>query len=335
MLCCHSYAREGTVQRDGIQSMYLVPINSFLSRYFAVIFCMSFMVAMSCPWLGRIPAETMIIALAAQIFCACFKIERADVTSAPVLVALLFYLARFVLLPLAAFFLIADFAGIYSWAVLLFLLLPAASAGPSFTALFNGSVPVALLLTCVSSLLAPFLLPLVFHELGGRELHLDRLAMFRTIALLIFLPVMLYGVVRKVRPVGCWIRENNALLVVPLCTYTGMVAIAKKREFILENLSAVLPLLFIVTATYLALFALTWKALTRLPRKIRLAFSISASLNNITLGVVLAMLHFQSEVVVFMLAANVAWVLGLIPIQYWLSRTKITSNKDLVCSAIK
>lgn len=301
--------------------MKFINIANFLSDHFPLVLLLSFVVGLVIPGLEKIPTHVITILVALQIFCSCFKVELADVRGTRVLPVLAFYIGRFVFLPGLAYIFMTKigFSCTYSAAIFLLLVLPAGVSAPAITGILRGNVSLSLLLVVFSSLLSPFVIPGLFELFVGKSLNIDVQEMFMTMGLLIFLPVLSQLPFRKSNQISCWMKTYHAALVVPMMAGTFVLAIAKQREFLLENWSALLNAFVVSMLIFLFVYGIVWIGFCRTERKYQVAFVLSSGLNNISLGIVLSSLYFDADVAIFMVVANVSWVIAIMPIRWWLT----------------
>lgn len=299
--------------------MKLLNVADFLSKYFPLVLFLSFIVGLAVPGLEKIPTHVITVLVAAQIFCSCFKVEVADMRGTRVWPVLGFYIGRFVFLPVLAF-LFLDKLGVsdtYSAAIFLLLLLPAGVSAPAFTGILGGNVSLALFLVVMSSLLCPFVIPGLFQLLAGKSLNIDGQEMFTTMALLIFLPVLCQLPFRKSKHITGWMKVNQAAFVIPMLAGTVILAIAKQREFLLANWSTCITAFGVSLLIFLSCYGIGWLGSCKAEKKYQVAFILSSGLNNISLGVVLSALYLDADVAIFMVVANVSWVVAIMPIRRW------------------
>jgi predicted Na+-dependent transporter len=116
-----------------------------------------------------------------------------------------------------------------------------------------------------------------------------------------------------------WIRKYNTALVIPMVAGTIVMAIARQREFLFENWDSPIAAFIISLVVFTLFYALAWLSGFRASVRNRIAFTLSSGLNNITLSIVLAMLYFSPDVALFLVVANISWVVVLIPFRRFLA----------------
>lgn len=301
--------------------MNLDTIIDFLSRRLTLILLGSFVIGMSFPGLARVPTHVITVLLTLQVFSSCFKVEIRDVREIRLFSAIAFYLGRYILLPLAVYAILDVLGCSYSYKVSIFLLilLPAGVSTPAFTSILNGNISLSLFLVILSSLLCPFAVPGLFELVAGKRLAIDMMAMFNTLVWLIFLPVIAHLPFRNSKSAVAWFKKNNKALVIPMMAGTFVLAIAHQREFLLRNWQESIIALIVSFVVFLLFYASIWFLGYRASWRNRISYTLSSGLNNISLGVVLALLYLSPDVAVFLVVANISWVVAFIPFRRLLS----------------
>ncbi len=301
--------------------MNLLKISSLFSQRFPIVLLAAIVIGVSVPGLDRVPTHVITLLLALQIFFSCFKVDMGEIRDTHIVSAITFYLGRFVLLPVVVFWVLSFFGCNYDYRVAIFLLsmLPAGVSTPAFTGLLNGSISLALFLVILSSLLCPFVVPVLFELMVGEKLVIDTMAMFNTLVVVVFLPIIAHLPLRKMNHTATWIRKYNAALVVPMVAGTIVIALAKQRQFLFQNWDTPMLSFVVSLVIYLLFYAVVWILSFRTSVRNRIAFTLSSGLNNITLGIVLAMFYFSPDVTVFLVVANVSWVIVLLPFRRFLA----------------
>lgn len=296
-------------------------VTNLLSKHFPFILGISFLIGLVVPGLDQIHTHVITVLVALQIFCSCFKVEAEELRGTNIGGLFGFYCIRFVLMPVVVYFLMDTFIGNESYGVAIFLLflLPAGVSAPAFTGIMGGSVSLALLLVVLSSLLSPFTVPGAFDLLTGKALNIEVVAMFVTMSMLVFLPLICHLPIRKMDRTCQWFRHYHAALVIPMVSGTIILAIAKQRQFLLSNWNTIFAALAVSFLIFLALYAIGWLFTCRAARKYQIAFVLSSGLNNISLGIVLSALYFDADVAIFMVVANISWVIAIVPIRRWMA----------------
>src|SRR5690606_34928254 len=135
-------------------------MNDFAKGNFNLILFLSTVAGFLLPEFGDISGILILTVLSLIIFSSSFKVNfSVQFFKDRAALILSFYLVRFILLPIASFYLILPFSAFYASSVFLLFVLPAGVTAPAFTNVFGGNVALALVLLILSSFLTPLILP--------------------------------------------------------------------------------------------------------------------------------------------------------------------------------
>jgi len=210
----------------------------------------------------------------------------------PVLIGLL---AQFTLMPLIAYLLTVMFQldPLIAVGVILVGCCPGGTSSNVITFLAKGDVALSVAITSISTLLAPFLTPILLEIFAGQLIDIDLLSMMITIVKIVILPILLGIIVHKF--LGNKIEA--AISVLPIISVLGIsiiiaAVVAVSKATILDSGA----LVFIVVALHnligyslgylLALFF----GFTAMQRR---AIMIEVGMQNSGLGAALAATYFN------------------------------------------
>ncbi|WP_350562553.1 bile acid:sodium symporter family protein [Psychrobacter sp. CAL346-MNA-CIBAN-0220] len=210
----------------------------------------------------------------------------------PVLIGLL---AQFTLMPLIAYLLTVIFQldPLIAVGVILVGCCPGGTSSNVITFLAKGDVALSVAITSISTLLAPFLTPILLEIFAGQLIDIDLLSMMITITKIVILPILLGIVVHKF--LGN--KIESAISVLPMISVLGIsiiiaAVVAVSKATILDSGA----LVFVVVALHnligyslgylLALFL----GFTEIQRR---AIMIEVGMQNSGLGAALAATYFN------------------------------------------
>lgn len=206
--------------------------------------------------------------------------------------------AQFSIMPLAAWLLVAGFdlpRGIAAGLILVGCC-PGGVSSNIMSFLCKGDVAYSVGMTTVSTLLAPFMTPLLMLWLAGESIDVDAVGMFRSILFVTILPVAIGAFCN-----GKWgKRESYAevckimpgLSVIGLACIVGGVTAAKGGSFFTSGLLIFVTILLHNGLGYLLGYSVA--RLTRMNRPKRRTLSIEVGMQNAGLATVLATRHFPA-----------------------------------------
>jgi BASS family bile acid:Na+ symporter len=204
-------------------------------------------------------------------------------------------IAQYTIMPLLALIMVALFALPADLAVGVILVgaCPGGTASNVITFLARGDVALSVAITSVSTLMAPFLTPLLTLWLAGAYVDVAVGALFLSIVNIVILPIVLGLLVRRV--LGARVaRLNHALPVISVVAISLIVAfvIGANEAAIV---SASWPVFGAVMAHNLAGLTLGYLAavLAGMPPAKRKAVCFEVGMQNSGLAVALATVHFN------------------------------------------
>lgn len=298
--------------------MSLDKIRHFAETHFNWILMSAFLIGMVAPGLEAVPSAVIVYGTGAIIFLACSRISLKELESVDIFTIGGFSLLRFILLPFAVYLAVSLSFPDLAIGSFLLALMPAGVAVAVLTSITAGNVALGLSLTIISSLLAPLVVPSAFATLG-HMIQIDVFDMFKTLAVIVFLPICLYfGLARPIRPVKKTIEDNGKLLSIIIMVFLTSVIVAQKREVFFEDPWFVFESLLVLSGLFFIFYALAWILAFRAAEAERIAYTYGSGAMNNNLGIALAYLYFDAKTALFLILSEVIWVLAMSTFQTWL-----------------
>lgn len=281
-------------------------MRAFIENHFGLVLLLSVAAGMVAP-LSGVPDWSASLALAMLTYASCFKLNDGGFSDIEWKKIAWFYVARYIILPVVLFAIAHALIPEYALGVFLLALVPAAVSSPAFAHMFGGAVPPAFAIVIVSTLLAPFLIPLQFYWASEVAMDISPLGLFKTLAFCIFLPMMLYFFTRGFKAWGQVMYDNVKVISITLVAFVIALVIAKQRDAILVDIPALgVPfaasfacyIIFVVVAVWLA---------KKQPGDIKITYAVCSGFNNVALGVSLALIHFPAKIILLVAVSEIAW----------------------------
>ncbi|MFN8207704.1 MAG: hypothetical protein U0T82_09925 [Bacteroidales bacterium] len=306
-------------------------VNRFASAYFSLILLASCLLAFFIPSPGASIAWIILLALFTIIFATFFRFELDLEQMKPnLLTAGKYVFLRFLLLPVAGYFLVFFVSPFFAFTTLFLLLMPAAVSSPAFTSLFGARINLSMLILILSSffsiLTISFLTPLFYSE--AARIGIGRFLISLLVS--IPLPFLIHLPLRKYRAFSRAMANNIPVITVLALSVIFLLAIAGNRHAIMDHPARILVYLAVSTVLYLAMYGLGWVFGVGGGLDEKLTFSVSSGMNNIGLAVSLATLYLPGDVCIFLITAEFAWVGILLPLR--LLWKKIPSKLEMLKS---
>ncbi|MEB3205948.1 MAG: bile acid:sodium symporter, partial [Vampirovibrionales bacterium] len=279
-------------------------------------------VGFSLPALGQIPPWVVQWLVGIVMLFAWFELRLEALKQVQFWPLLAFYGLRFLLLPIIAFGLATTAAPGFASGLMLFFLMPAGVSSPALTALHGGNATLALALVVLSSLLTPFVVPVICRLLLGESaITLPPLPLLWSLLGIVFIPAGIYALIGRHKAVVTFTKAHGRFWSIFLILSVVSIVLARQKTMMLENL----PLLATLTAVSFAAFGVLyvvgwWGAGRSATRSDKIALAMASGLNNVALGVSLAFLYGSSLDSLLLVICEVPWGLALIPFRWVLQR---------------
>jgi BASS family bile acid:Na+ symporter len=283
----------------------------WIENNFNAVIAIAFVVGMFAPGLDLVPVSAVIAMTGILIFFACSKIRPEDFLAFDAFHVGVFSIVRFLLFPIALYYVSLPVVPDLAPGVLLLSLMPAGVAVSALCAISGGNVALGLSLTLITSVLAPVLVPAAFTFVG-EGVNINVWDLFMTLLLIVMIPVLVYflGAIR-VRPVRQWVEQNTRFFSVLLLALIMGLVVAQKRDVLLDDpmfvLSSIGILGVLFTLYYLFGFLVSFKA--DRPRQIAVTYA-SGAINN-ALAITLAYVYFPAKVALFMVLSEIVWIAAI------------------------
>lgn len=208
--------------------------------------------------------------------------------------------------------------------LLLLTTMPAAISSSALTDLIKGNIALSASITVLTSLIAPFSVPLVFSLLTtNQNVNINYLEMFQTIFLLIFIPMLLSQIakrffletINKIKP------TFSALNVLALFILV-YATIGSQKEFIINNPLEIIQKIIILYVVFIILHIMGYLLAFGRNKQDKIAITVSRAYMNNGMAVVLAASFFQPSILILMILSEIPWNTLLFPFQKALKHLK-------------
>ncbi|MBI1327393.1 MAG: hypothetical protein GC136_07085 [Alphaproteobacteria bacterium] len=259
--------------------------------------------------IDRLPKETVLFALGLIIFFSCAKLSWQEFKNIRLVPLISFTLLRFAAFPVAALYLLQFIVPEEYWlGVFLLLLCPAGFSLMAFSASFGGNTSLALLLTIVTSLLAPFTIPFLSDAVLDQKVQVDTITMCVQLLMVIVIPAALYIVsVRFYPQLKTWIKMNNNFYVLMLLGTIGTIALAQQFNVFANNLDFIGGAFVICALLYPVLYLVGWFFAFHDERRTKITKALASGAMNVSLAIGIALLYFPPKVTAFLIVSDLVW----------------------------
>lgn len=292
----------------------------WLQQHFWVPMLAALLAGMLVPDLGHELSWTFKPAILIILTLVFTRIDMAEVLGhirAPWLLAYL-VLLKLIVVPLLLYAALQSWLPSLAVGVLLLTAAPPAAAAPVFTELVKGNTTLCVSFYLLCYLVAPVTITFVMGFTGLAEL--DLWGLFRSTALLVFAPLILAQLAKKLIPTFIERTQTHygSLNLIVITYLVFAVVSASARDF-RENVGFMVGVAALLTVLFLLLHLIGYLMVIWRPEADRLAISVSLTYMNTALTVVLAIEFFAPEVLLVAVASEIPWSTMLGPAR-WLHR---------------
>jgi len=287
-------------------------------KYFPISLIWFSLLGFFVPWLDNTPDWVLIALLAGVLFIACFRIHITEMTEIRWSSILLFYVIRYLIFPVVFFYGLNTIVPTAAPAMLLLALMPPGTSSPAFSHLFNGNVTLTFIMLVVISLLTPILLPTILTIVSTHSVTINVLPVFIDLSLAVVLPFGIFYIFRHSKRLYAWTHHNGAFYSVVLVGLTYTIAVAKRKDIILHQPTALILPFILTSIAFLLFYVLGWITQLRSTKKNRVTYAICSGANNLSLGITIALLYFPHHSATILITGILPWILTLIPLKWWI-----------------
>lgn len=287
-------------------------IKHFVVHHFNAVLALAVLIGLCAPGLEHLPKASAMVLISGAIFFSCANVTMDEIRDVNIKHAAIFYLARFILLPIPIYYAALYLVPEYAVGVLLVALVPVGASTTAVAALTRANPSLALSATIVTNALAPFTMPVIIYALIQSDVDIDIMKLFITLGLSIFLPAFLYfAVIRRIEPLKQHIRRDSHFYST-LCIAGMMIAVvALEKEYILGNLWDVAAMIAVGCVLFAVLYIAAWGFAKGVRGSDVKTYMICSGVNNTGISAGLALLYFSPVTILFVIVAEIPWTLGL------------------------
>jgi len=287
-----------------------VKTSQFIEKYFWVLLIAGIVVGLWQPIYFEAPKYLPKILLGMMLFLVFLKIDVLEIIENLRDYKLMLYISSvyMIIIPVLFFLIVNIFDRQLALGILLLTAMPAGVSTPALTDMLKGSISLAMSIAIVTQVIAPFTVPFLFWMIGTGGLEINKLLLFKDIAILVFLPLILAQVVKKI--LSGAIKSSQHLFtsanVILLFSFV-YVAISSQRNIILDNPVSLIwktALLFLV---FIILHTVGYIVCYKKSKEDKIALSVTAAYMNNGLAIVLASTYFGPEILVLMVLSELPW----------------------------
>ena len=232
--------------------------------------------------------------------------------------------AYMIIIPVLFFFTIDIFNHQLAIGILLLTSMPAAVSLPALADIVKGNTALSTSITIVTSLIAPFTIPILFGLLNFENLDINSWEIFKDLTIIIFIPMVLSQVIRKkftktIHKKKHLFTSINILLL-SIMVYIVMGSI--RDVVIVDSIDIIMQVVFlyiIFSLLHVIGYLLGYKQ----NNQKKITISIGAAYMNNSLAIVLAAKYFDPYILVLMVLSELPWTTMLAPFRKIINVLKV------------
>lgn len=219
-----------------------------------------------------------------------------------------------IIIPVIFFLAINLFNRQLALGILLLTAMPAGVSSPTLTDIVKGNTALSLSITILTAMIAPFTVPLLFKFINYDNFSVNTLEMFKDLAILVFVPLILSQIIKKIVPEtinkGKHIFTSVNILILFLIVYTAM---GSQRDVILSNSVDILLQIGFLYLVFILLHVIGYLMGYNQDKESKAAITIGAAYMNNGMAIVLAAIYFEPSILILMVLSEFPWNTLLAP----------------------
>ena len=285
-------------------------VSLFIEKYFWLFLFAGILIGLWNPVPFDIHPLFPKLLLGMMLFLVFLKIDALAILENIRNYKLMIYVASIYMLviPVLFFLTVNIFDTELAIGILLLTAMPAGVSSPALTDIVKGNASLSMSLAIVSQLFAPFTVPLLFWLIDLKDLSIDKLLLFKDIAILVFLPMIISQIVKRYIPLTIKkIQHLYTSMNVLLLFSFVYIAISSQRTVILDNPAALIWKIAVLYLVFILLHVIGYLICFRENKENRIAVAIGAAYMNNGMAIVLAASYFKPEILVLMVLSELPW----------------------------
>jgi len=287
-------------------------MKALIERNLNSILLISVIAGLFLPNLENTSNNVVTFLLALIVLFLSSRIDFLELKEIKIKPVLIFYILRFIVLPIILFYVAELILPKYSIAILLLTLLPVGITTPMLVAQAKGNVTFALTLTIVTSLIAPFMIPLIFSMMGYSS-SIEINGLFTTLLIIILIPIALqFGLVSLKKELKPWFNNYSSFVSTVLLGIIIAIVVSKQKEVFLNDVVELMIVSVVLLSLFFLYYLFGWfYPIKRNQSEYIVCNSFSSGAINTALGINLALLYFSKDTLFFLVISEFVWVISI------------------------
>jgi len=285
-------------------------ISILIEKYFWAFLISGIVMGLWQPLTLKIPGYLPQLLLGMMLFLVFLKIDALEILEKISNYRLMIFIAAVYMLviPLLFFSVTTIFSKELAIGLLLLTAMPAGVSTPALTDILKGNISLAMSIVVVTQMIAPFTVPLLFWIVGTTGLEINKLQVFKDIAVLVFIPLILSQVIKRYFPVT--INKNLHLVtssnIILLFAFVYIV-ISKQSAMLLDNPISLIWKIVVLYLVFVLLHVIGYLIQYNENKENKIALAVTSAYMNNGLAIVLASTYFGPDILVLMVLSEIPW----------------------------
>lgn len=288
----------------------------FIEHYFWIFMLAGLVLGLSIPVYNNNLMVLLEPLLMIMLFTVFLKSDLVHVLREIKNYKLIFYLvcAYMFLIPVLFFFAINPFSQKLAIGTLLLTAMPVAVAAPALADIVKGNTALATSITIVTSILAPFTIPLIFRLLNFEHLSIDPWHIFKDLTIIVFVPMIISQFIRKY--FSQTIQKKKHLFTpinILILSFMVFIVVGSQREVVISDSANVFFQVAFLYFIFILLHFIGFVLGYNQRKQNKITITIGAAYMNNGLAIVLAAKYFDPSILVLMVLTELPWNTLLAP----------------------
>ena len=296
-------------------------IEQYIDDYFWVFLILGMVLGFVFPDQALVLDRYVIVFVMMLLYVVFLKIDMDSVIGHIRKPLLLIYLlvCNLLVIPAFVYFFTASLDPEFRIGIVLLACLPSGTAAPALTEIVRGKTSLTLVLTILSSILAPLTITALFYAFYRTAIPLDYGRLFLGLVAFTLVPLLLAQGSKRLFEGGIarckrYLNAVSMLIMVVII----MVVIGREANYIRSHIGSIIHILVILYLVFFAFQVIGYFQAFWLKREERIAVSVSKMAMNNVLGIVIALSYFTPQVALVLVLSEIPW--NTMPILYSLLR---------------
>ena len=290
-----------------------------IEKYFWIFLLTGVLIGLWYPVYNEILLSFVEPILMIMMFFVFLKTDAIQVIKNMKDIKVMIYIAciYMLIIPLMFFFSINLFNPKLAVAILLLTSMPAGVASPTLTDIVKGNIAFSLNIVIVTSLIAPFTVPLLFAVVKITDLAINPFDMFKDLVFIIFIPMVLSQLIKRYFPLR--VKKSEHLFTsfnIILLFFLVYAIIGSHRDVIILDAKRLVWYVVFLYIIFALLHIFGYLLGFKQNKETRTAMAISAAYMNNGMAIVLAAIHFDPFILILMILSEIPWNTMLAPFKY-------------------